>query len=224
MEFRPARHILEDYPADWPPKECYVDSYEVTTAQYEQLRDLVDSDAGETAIDTYLRENRTVMAACLSFFRTGHHGTWIIPQQIVRPPQRSVGHGLKPDFLLGGKSSDGFAWKVLELKGASESIFATSGRSVFFGSAANRGIFQLLEYIDYCSEAQAYMRDSLRLTGFREPSGLLLIGRDRELRDYPRRARFKAAWNRANAGALEIRTYDALVRAIETILDDKSGR
>jgi len=76
-------------------------------------------------------------------------------------------------------------------------------------------VFQLLEYIDCCTEAQSYLRDQLRLTDFREPRGFLIMGRDREFEDNEHRQRMKAAWNRAVGGKLEIRSYDSLLRESE---------
>ena len=48
---------------------------------------------------------------------------------------------------------------------------------------ANRGVLQLLEYIDVCAENQAYLRDQAGLKELREPKGLLLIGTQAELND-----------------------------------------
>ncbi len=70
----------------------------------------------------------------------------------------------------------------------------------------------MLSYIDYCSEIQSTLRDQFHLRGFREPKGMLLIGRDKELDDDERKQKLKSAWNRVTKTSLEIRTYDALLR------------
>lgn len=215
MLFKPAASILENYPDDWPPKEYFIDPHDVTKDQLDSLHKLIESSATEVELDTFLRNNLPVFACCLSFASTGHHGAWIIPQQYIRSPQKPILHGLKPDYIVGGQSSDGFFWYVVELKGANEQIFSTSEGRVYFSSSANKGVFQLLEYIDYCDEAQAYLRDTLRLKSIRRPRGLMLIGRELETQKDSNRVRLKAAWNRANRGTLEIRTYDALLRGIQ---------
>ncbi|MCA9946433.1 MAG: hypothetical protein KC449_23280 [Anaerolineales bacterium] len=102
--FKEARYILDDYPPHFPPKEYFVDKNKVTKKQLEDFCNLIKSDPGETPIDEFLRKNKEVMANCLSIFNTGHHGAWIIPQQIIRPPSAAA-RGLIPDYILGGKSS-----------------------------------------------------------------------------------------------------------------------
>lgn len=218
FHFRRAQNILDNYPQDWPPKEYFVDPRHVTKAQMHKLEELINDEADETEIDVFLRQHLPILALCLSFFSTGHHGTWIIPQQSIRPNLNHREQGLKPDYLIGGKSSDGFTWWVLELKGVNENIFANSNGKICFTQTANRGVFQLLEYIDYCSEAQSFMREVLGLKRFREPKGILLIGRDAEMVQDPRRERLKSAWNRANR-ALQVRTYSALLRAVQNNIE-----
>lgn len=114
MKFQKAGTIRHQYPSDWPPKEYYVLQGDVTRAQLETFKNLVNSNASESQIDLFLQNNLPVLACCLTFFRTGHHGTWIIPQQMIRPPRNSVEPGLKPDYLLGGRNSEGFTWSVLD--------------------------------------------------------------------------------------------------------------
>lgn len=207
--------ISEYYRDDWPPKEYHVDSHQVTKDQLNSFCELIQASAPETELDKFLRNNLSVFASCLSFASIGHHGTWIIPQQQIRPPQIPVLPGLIPDYIVGGKNSDGFFWYVVELKGANEKIFSGTDPQLYFSSVANKGICQLLGYIDYCSEVQSYLRDTLRLTGFREPRGLMLIGKEEEYTENPHRNRLKAAWNRVNRGKLEIRTYSGLIREVE---------
>lgn len=154
------------------------------------------------------------MACLLVQFCDGHHASWIVPQQVIRPPQPEVIPGLKPDYILGGKSSDGFMWYVVELKAHNDNIFSVTNGNISLSSSANRGIIQLLEYIDYCAETQGYLRDTLHLTRFREPTGILLIGNEAEIEKDNRKQQLKAAWNK-NSAKLQIRTYDALVRAVE---------
>jgi hypothetical protein len=100
----------------------------------------------------------------------------------------------------------------VELKGADAPMFSQSSSKLAFSPVVNRGICQLLEYIDYCASAQAYLRDTLRLTGFREPGGFLIVGRGSEFERDLRRQQIKAAWNRRMGDAIEIRSWDGLIR------------
>ena len=69
--------------------------------------------------------------------------------------------------------------------------------------------------MNYSTEMQSYMREGLGFVNFREPSGLLIIGREKELTESSRRMELRAAWNRLTNGNLHVRTYDALLRSIE---------
>lgn len=219
MEIKKVKHILEDYPKDWPPKKYFIDQHKVTHHQYEEFKALVDKGAGEIEIDKFLRNNKEILSNALSFFRTGHHGSWIIPQQDIKPSTHEP--GLRPDYLIGGKNSDGFTWGIIDLKSSDAKIFSKEGNRVFFSNIVNKGVFQVLEYMNYCSKMQTYMREGLNLVNFRETSGLLIIGREKELDENSQRKELRAAWNRLTNGNLCVRTYDALLRALEQNLGSK---
>ncbi len=58
----------------------------------------------------------------------------------------------------------------------------------------------MLECIDHCTSIQAHLRDSFGLTSFREPRGLLIIGRAAELEQDPIKGRLREQWNRLSGG------------------------
>jgi len=210
------------YPDDWPPEEFTVSHLEVSRAQLEHLESLVEDNAGERAIARFLKDNKSVLVNSLRIFHTGHHEAWVIPEQMVRPPLTESKKGLKPDFILGGLSSEGIKWCVLELKGADVDLLQeTSNRILSFGSCANRAICQTIEYIDYCASAQVHLRDTLKLKDFREPNGLILIGRETEFSNDSRRQQFKSAWNRLMGHKIELRTYDSLLRIVRSVVGSK---
>lgn len=212
------------YPNDWPPEEFSASHLDVSRDQFNTLKSMIECNAGETEIADFLINNKGALVNSLRSFNTGHHAAWVIPKQIVRPPMTESQKGLIPDYILGGLNSDGFSWFVLELKGANEKILIESNNSLYFGSVANKAICQTIEYIDYCASAQSYLRDSLKLTNFREPKGFILIGREIEFSGDSRREKFKSAWNRFMGHKIEIRTYDSLLRWIVSVLDDKEKR
>ncbi len=207
-----------EYPQDWPPEAFHAPPHDLTDECVKQFRTLVSGSCSEKELDRFLRTNPPLLATSLWFTHTGHHGAWVVPQQEVRPPQ-SVLQGLKPDFIIGGKNSGGFNWFVLELKGANASLFAGSGAKLRLSSTGNRAVIQILEYLDYCSEAQSFLRDQMKLVQFREPAGIILIGRESEFDDDPHRRALKAAWNRMFGSRIQIRTYDALLRDAEGICE-----
>lgn len=214
--FKLAKRGQRPYPSDWPPKEYYVEEEAVEEAVKTGFADLLKNGASETDADVFLREHPALIAQCMNFTNFGHHGMWVIPQKLIDPGATPKRKGLKPDYLFGGKNSDGFFWCVAELKGPQDKLFnraADDRKTISFSSAANKGICQLLQYMDYCISAQSYFRDHFGLTNFREPRGFLIIGREEELESDPQLQELRAAWNRVSGGRIMIRTYDALLRS-----------
>jgi hypothetical protein len=99
------------------------------------------------------------------------------------------------------------------LIGVRDSLFAGSCSSLRLSTVANRGLIQLLGYISYRSSAQAYMRDTLHLTGFREPQGFLIVGSERELEESPERRVATQSLSHALAGRVPLRSFEALLRS-----------
>src|SRR3546814_17045339 len=93
-----------------------------------------------------------------------------------------------------------------------------TGKRVSLSSEANHGLCQLINYIDRSARSQAYLRDDLKLAGFREPREVLMIGTEEESRD-ERVREFKGAWNRMNP-RVQIRSYSALLRQLAAKVAD----
>ena len=216
--FKRAKSVLEDYPESWPPKEYFMHESKITKSQIDELKSLINDNAGERDVDSFITRNPVVLTIPLDFASTGHHGAWIIPKRSIRSKISNDTPGLIPDFIVGGRNSGGFTWMIVELKGINTSLFTTSHNKVYFSSEANRGICQLLEYIDFCSKSQAHIRDILKLKDFREPNGFLIIGKEDEFRD-SRKKELKAAWNRSIKNTIYIKSYDALLRSCTRIYD-----
>lgn len=213
---RQPRSVSSPYPDDWPPEPFYHNPI-VNRDDLERLNELVIRDAAETEIDTFLRDHPSTLSWCLRNWSTGHHASWIVSQQQIRPTTST--YGLKPDYLIAGKNSGGITWHVLELKSPGDKLFVrTSKGRLKFSETAHEGVFQLLEYIDFCSCQQAYLRDGLGLKGFREPTGLLVIGRRLEFEE-PDYQYMKAAWQRLTGGRLIFATFDALLEGMRGFVD-----
>src|SRR5438874_9463033 len=104
-----------DYPRSFPPKSFYIEPRAIEVAQEKALRELIQADASETAIDSFLRSCPALLGAGMNFTQFGHHGTWVVPQQEIRPSSLPGVRGLKPDYLVGGKGSRGYSWYVVDL-------------------------------------------------------------------------------------------------------------
>lgn len=201
-----------------PPQEFY-HCAEATRSDLKTLQGLVDRCASEKEIDTFLRDNPFVLSFCMRMWGKGHHGSWIIPQQVLRAPQTGIRHGLKPDYLVGGKDSGGISWGVLELKSPADKVFVRSKKGrLKFSEKAHEGVFQLLEYTEFCSKYQANLREDLSLINLREPPGLLVIGNRSEFED-SQHEEMKAAWKRLCGDRLEIRTYEALIEEVRMFVE-----
>lgn len=222
MSAKSARELLSggydsEYPEDFPPREFHVTEHDITETQADKLSSLVENNVGETDIDKgFIRDNPAIWTGALSWHRTGHHGAWVLSQQILKPRFSSVSPGMVPDYIIGGKHSGGFFWYVVELKGPNQQMFAGGGTDLRLSSKLNRGVCQTLRYIDYASEIQQHLRDQMGLTDFREPRGMILMGRKAELEKYEQRRSLRSAINRVTNKDLTIRTFDALVAEVKT--------
>ncbi|HRF45697.1 MAG TPA: DUF4263 domain-containing protein [Candidatus Competibacteraceae bacterium] len=201
------------YPKDWPQEDFFCHYMDIKKDQILEFEKLVESNVNERIIDAFIKNNPNILANCLKFLKTGNHGAWVIPQQQIKPSVGQNNKGQIPDYILGGCSSDGFSWFILELKGVEHKMFKIdNNKKLNLSSILNSAVCQTLEYIDYCAEQQSYLRDGLKLNDFREPRGLILIGRESEVDDNPRLQKVKSSWNRYLGSKIEIRTYDSLLR------------
>jgi hypothetical protein len=210
---------MKERPPDWPNPENHVVQQYVTDEQYRLFHRLISGRAREQKIERFLSENREVLSWVSALFDTGHHMSWLYPKEQIRPASGTVG-GLIPDYLVAGANSNGVQWFMLELKGANARAFVKKRKRVYLSAEANQGICQLLNYIDLSSRDQAYLRDGLQLTNFREPRGVLLIGTDAETED-PQVRDFKRAWNKYNP-TIQIRSYNSVLRDLKYEMESRA--
>jgi hypothetical protein len=160
----------------------------------------------------------------LQVLKTGYDGAWVISKQLIRSSMSANENGLIPDFIVGGCNPCCFSWFVLEFKGADQQMLSESNNYLHFSSTVNMTIGQVVEYIDYCASAQSFLRESLCLTDFTGVKGLIIVERESELSDDPRREKFRSAWNRFMGHRIEILTYDAILRYVRSEVEFKENR
>lgn len=204
------------YPEDWPPREYYMHESNITPQIVKGLKELIESNSAETEIDKYITKNPVLLTSILNFNNTGHHAAWVIPKKRLRQKISDDVPGLIPDFLVGGKSSFGINWYVVELKGANHTLFTKSSNRIYLSSTTNKGLCQVLEYMHFCNKTQSYLRDSMKLKDFTSAQGFLFIGRSSETEE-ARKKDLKASLNAMNKD-LQIRSYDALFSCCDRIL------
>lgn len=200
---------------DFPPEEYKIDPYDVTGSDIEKLIALIRKNASETEIDSFLKKRLPLLAFTSSFFSTGHHGSWVIPQANVKPPGFASGSGHRLDYLFAGDSSDGVTWWIVELKSPKDSLYKenSDGRIVETDKLRS-AINQVDDYIGYCTEQQGFIREAFGLTSFTSPYGIIIMGREAELKKDSRKQARKSQFNR-RIHTIQIRTFDAYIRAVE---------
>ncbi len=182
--------------------------------EYDYFIDLIDNRATESEIDAHLRGAPDLLRAFLDLVNTGHHSMKAIPQANIRGSIANYTRGLIPDWLLEGKNSDGKSWWFVELKGPKEKIFTSTRRKgLRFSPTCNEGLNQLVEYLDFAEKNQSAFRDTYKMSGFREPRGMLILGRQADLTE--EMVELKGKWNSMLKGVIQIRTWDAIRLAAE---------
>jgi hypothetical protein len=210
-----------DNTVDTPLQELETHILELEDKNIQDLETLLSNNASEKKIQKYLETNKALLAVLLSLHHTGHNGTWVVSRQAIRNKIKGQNiRGLIPDFIICGRNSDGFSYWVVEIKSPKESIFtANSSNEIYFSSEVNKGICQLIEYVDFCDEQQSFLRDQYKFQELRSPNGMLIVGRESELDQDPRKQKMKSAWNRIVGSRLEIRSYDWLLHTSKSIRD-----
>ncbi|KJH71686.1 hypothetical protein UH38_11575 [Aliterella atlantica CENA595] len=200
---------------DFPPEEYRVDPHNVTGDDIEKLITLIRKNAGETEIDLLLKNRLPLLSLTSSFFSTGHHRSWIIPQARIKPSGFTNGPGLRPDYLFAGENSDGVTWWVVDLKSPKDTLYKENGDGrIVETDKLRNAISQVDDYITYCTKHQGSIRNTLELTSFSSPYGIIIMGREAELKRDLRKQERKAQFNR-RTHTIQIRTFDAFVREVE---------
>lgn len=191
-----------------PPKEYNVHHYDVTKPIAQCFISLVEKNAGEKEIDIYLKKHPQLFAVLLGHYNTGHHNSWVIPQKTIKNKIVPDDKGLIPDYIIGGKSTSGIEWKIVELKGTRAKWFIDKNKEIYFSDIINKGLNQLTEYIHTSEKYQSNLRDQHRLIDFKNPEGLLIAGRRSEIPDGSRKQALYGQWRSMLKAKIQIITYD----------------
>lgn len=178
-----------------------------------EFRALIKNKKSETEIDMFLRKKYDIFVGILDIFNTGHHYCKAISQPKIKLSISGISTGYILDWILLGKNSDGNQYFFVELKGAEKKIFTKTKEKIYFSQECNKGINQLLFYLDYANRNQAYFRDELKLDNFSNPKGILIIGTADELTSEMKQ--HKKAWNDILSGKISIITWDRVLRSVE---------
>jgi hypothetical protein len=202
-----------------PPEEFKTNPRFAKQKDIKQLIQLIEQNSSESKIDNYLAVHPELLAFIISHYSTGHHHTWVIPKKIIKTRFGVLEKGLIPDYIVGGQSTSGREWFVIELKGANCKWFVEQRDLIYFTNTINKGIHQLIEYLDHCDTYQSKFRDEFMLDGFKKPKAILMAGRRLEF-NTNRKKSIKKTWESLLGNRLEIVTYDRLADELKKRLND----
>ncbi len=139
---------------------------------------LVDFEAAlaaksEEAIQLVLTANPYLIQYALP--RSGHHGVWVFPKPMIRPPAANGTTGMIPDYLVASRSSLGYFWHVVELKRFDVQFSDRLGSR--YSSAGQAAIAQCNGYLGHFQDYIDAVRSNVRIPELIQPEGaVLLIG------------------------------------------------
>lgn len=209
-----------DVSAYYPPKEYDAHPSDAKAKHIKELIALIDANSSETVIDKYLAEHKELLTFIMSYYSTGHHRSWVIPKRTIKTKFYNSEKGLIPDYILGGESTSGKEWFILELKGTNTKWFIEKQGEIYFSDTINKGIHQLIEYQHHCDKFQSKFRDEYKLTNFHAPKAILIAGRRSEFNGNERKKSVKKTWEKLLGNRLEIMTYDRFRDELNSRLND----
>ena len=179
-----------------------------------QLISLINERTPEKEIDKHLASHKELVAFILKHYTTGNHHSWIIPKRTIKTKFSSQEKGMIPDYIIGGQSTSGIEWFLLELKGADTKWFVETQGEMYFSNIINKGIHQIIEYLHYCDKNQVKFRDEYKLKDFTSPKAILIAGRRDEFENNPRKKDLKKMWDNLLGKRVNLITYDTFLSGL----------
>jgi hypothetical protein len=141
---------------------------------------------------------------------SGHHGIWVFPKRMIKPPAPGMSKGMIPDYLIVTRSSLGYFWHVVELKRADIQFSDAVGGG--FSRDGHRAVAQCGRYLarlqDYIESARA----NVGITASIKPVGaVILIGDART--ETPAQQQCRAEFVRVSSN-IKIVSYDRIRRGL----------
>jgi hypothetical protein len=172
-------------------------------------------DGSEEAIQKILTANPYLIQYAVE--NSGHHGIWIFPKQMIRPPGADETPGLVPDYLVVTRSSLGYVWHIVELKRFNVQFARSDGRG--FSRVGNSAIAQCNVYLSHFQDYIDVVRSNIRISELIQPRGaILLIGNSETENEKQRECR--ANFVRATL-KIAVVSYQRIVGALESDLGSR---
>jgi hypothetical protein len=209
------KDLLKKRPGD----EYFTHESRLTSTQVDNFEALMSGEPGENKIHSFLAKNPAIFTAFLSIHNTGHHGSWVLSKQMIKPKMPAT-RGLIPDFIIVGKNSDGYEPWIVELKSRCTKMFVkNSANEVYLSPELNKGVCQLVEYLHYAAEYKDLLCNILKTSEVRLPKGVILIGNQEETLNDEAKRNLKYKMGQIMSSQLQIRTYDSILRVLRPKFD-----
>lgn len=145
---------------------------------------------------------------------SGHHGTWVFPKQMIKPPASVRARGLIPDFLVVTRSSLGYFWHIVELKRADVQFSNSKGTG--YSAEAQKGLVQCSGYLRHFSDYIDTVRNNIRINELIRPVGAILLIGDSD-KESAAQLKCRSDFVRTNSGTAVV-SYRRIVRGLESDL------
>lgn len=174
------------------------------------------ADGSEEPIQRVLTANPYLIQYAVD--HSGHHGIWVFPKPMIKPPGADGSPGLIPDYLVVTRSSLGYFWHVVELKRFDVQFARRNGRGL--GQDGNKAVVQCNIYLSHFQDYIDAVRSNVRIDELIQPKGaIVLIGNS--VTENEEQCECRANFVRATP-SIQVVTYHRIIRSLESDLGFRS--
>jgi len=219
--FRPATEIdLQALRSEWAdefPGSRFGCIWDVRPSVSKSLR-VALADGAEEQIQRVLTENPYLIQYAVD--HSGHHGIWVFPKPMIKPPGADKSRGLVPDYLIVTRSSLGYFWHVVELKRFNVQFARRDGRGLT--QDGNKAVVQCNAYLTHLQDYIDAVRSNIRIDELIQPKGaIVLIGNSAS--ENEEQCKCRANFVRATP-SIQVVTYQRIIQSLESDLASRSRR
>jgi hypothetical protein len=218
--FKPTQEDLRARRSEWAegfPGAHFGCIWDISPAVMRALRTALVN-GSEESIQKALTANPYLIQYAVD--HSGHHGIWVFPKPMIKPPGADGTHGLIPDYLVATRSSLGYFWYVVEFKRFNVQFARRDGRGL--SRDGNKAIAQCNVYLSHFQDYIDSVRSNIRLDELIQPQGvILLIGNS--LTENENQRRYRANFVRCTPN-IDVVSYQRIVSSLESDLLSRSSR
>jgi hypothetical protein len=209
-KYRAIRHLESRYPSN------LLDVFSLPTdakADIDEYESLLMESKEEKPLQDFFNIKPYFIASLLCETNFGHHATYAFSQF-------QIANKYRPDFVLAGKSSQGYGWVFIELQSPNCNLMLKNG---MVAQQPREGLHQIKLWQEWFRKHLGYAKssDGLDMEGLNEARMLyyLVVGsRDK----YNEEANDWRDREMATDKSLRIISYDRLINTFKTIIDRRN--